>query len=56
MLVCGGRVKDLFGVKYYIVCGVLDIVGVNKRMVLCFKYGIKKVKVIDKKVVDNKKK
>lgn len=44
VLVRGGRVKDLPGVKYHIVRGALDTAGVAKRNVSRSKYGAKKVK------------
>ncbi|CRF51655.1 SSU ribosomal protein S12p (S23e) [Helicobacter heilmannii] len=44
VLVRGGRVKDLPGVKYHIVRGALDTAGVNKRTVSRSKYGAKKAK------------
>jgi small subunit ribosomal protein S12 len=47
VLVRGGRVKDLPGVRYHIVRGVLDCAGVEKRRVSRSKYGVKKPK--DKK-------
>ncbi|GHH45663.1 30S ribosomal protein S12 [Helicobacter pylori] len=56
VLVRGGRVKDLPGVKYHIVRGALDTAGVNKRTVSRYKYGTKKAKATDKKATDNKKK
>ncbi|BAW50580.1 30S ribosomal protein S12 [Helicobacter pylori] len=56
VLVRGGRVKDLPGVKYHIVRGALDTAGVNKRTVSRSKYGTKKAKATDKKVTDSKKK
>ncbi|UOS04760.1 30S ribosomal protein S12 [Helicobacter pylori] len=56
VLVRGGRVKDLPGVKYHIVRGTLDTAGVNKRTVSRSKYGTKKAKATDKKAADNKKK
>lgn len=37
----GGRVKDLIGVRYHIVRGVLDAVGVEKRRQARSKYGNK---------------
>ncbi|MCI6217737.1 MAG: 30S ribosomal protein S12 [Helicobacter sp.] len=50
VLVRGGRVKDLPGVKYHIVRGALDTAGVAKRTVSRSKYGTKKAKVAaDKK-------
>ncbi|EJB84830.1 ribosomal protein S12 [Helicobacter pylori Hp H-11] len=56
VLVRGGRVKDLPGVKYHIVRGALDTAGVNKRTVSRSKYGTKKAKATDKKATDDKKK
>lgn len=40
----GGRVKDLPGVRYHIVRGVLDTTGVEGRMQQRSKYGAKKPK------------
>lgn len=42
VLIRGGRVKDLPGVKYHIVRGKLDMSGVQKRMTSRSKYGSKK--------------
>ncbi len=47
VLVRGGRVKDLPGVKYHIVRGVLDAAGVENRKVSRSKYGVKKPKEVD---------
>ena len=44
VLVRGGRVKDLPGVKYHIVRGALDASGVNGRTVARSKYSTKKPK------------
>lgn len=44
VLVRGGRVKDLPGVRYHIVRGTLDTTGVNKRSQSRSKYGSKKPK------------
>lgn len=44
VMIRGGRVKDLPGVKYHIVRGVLDTAGVEKRMRGRSKYGAKKGK------------
>jgi small subunit ribosomal protein S12 len=41
VLVRGGRVKDLPGVRYHIVRGTLDTTGVNKRKQGRSKYGTK---------------
>lgn len=43
VLVRGGRVKDLSGVRYHIVRGKYDAGGVQKRMSSRSKYGAKKV-------------
>jgi len=45
VLVRGGRVKDLPGVKYHIVRGKFDTAGVTGRTTSRSKYGSKKVKV-----------
>ena len=42
VLVRGGRVKDLPGVRYHIVRGTLDTAGVAKRKQSRSKYGAKK--------------
>ncbi|MGX7576412.1 30S ribosomal protein S12 [Candidatus Vidania fulgoroideorum] len=42
VLVRGGRVKDLPGVKYHIVRGILDSLGVEGRKNSRSKYGVKK--------------
>lgn len=44
VLVRGGRVKDLPGVRYHIVRGTLDAVGVQDRKQGRSKYGAKKPK------------
>ncbi len=44
VLVRGGRVKDLPGVRYHIVRGVLDASGVNGRNQSRSKYGTKRPK------------
>ncbi len=44
VLVRGGRIKDLPGVKYHIVRGALDTAGVANRTVARSKYGTKKPK------------
>lgn len=44
VLVRGGRVKDLPGVKYHVVRGVLDTSGVENRASSRSKYGAKKPK------------
>ncbi|MCZ2357436.1 MAG: 30S ribosomal protein S12 [Bacteroidia bacterium] len=42
VLIRGGRVKDLPGVRYHIVRGALDTAGVNNRKQSRSKYGTKK--------------
>ena len=42
VLVRGGRVKDLPGVRYHVVRGALDSLGVNGRNRGRSKYGVKK--------------
>jgi small subunit ribosomal protein S12 len=42
VLVRGGRVKDLPGVRYHIIRGALDTVGVKNRKRSRSKYGVKK--------------
>ena len=44
VLIRGGRVKDLPGVRYHIVRGTLDTSGVAKRMQSRSKYGAKRPK------------
>ena len=44
VLIRGGRVKDLPGVRYHIVRGTLDTAGVNNRMQSRSKYGTKRPK------------
>ncbi|MCP5468525.1 MAG: 30S ribosomal protein S12 [Deltaproteobacteria bacterium] len=44
VLVRGGRVKDLPGVRYHTVRGTLDTLGVEKRRQRRSKYGAKKPK------------
>lgn len=44
VLIRGGRVKDLPGVRYHIVRGVLDLQGVNGRLRGRSKYGAKRPK------------
>ncbi len=46
VLVRGGRVKDLPGVRYHIVRGTLDAAGVEKRRVSRSKYGVKRPKAV----------
>jgi len=44
VLIRGGRVKDLPGVRYHIVRGILDSIGVQERRQGRSKYGAKKSK------------
>ena len=44
VLIRGGRVKDLIGVRYHIVRGTLDTAGIDKRRQGRSKYGSKKPK------------
>ena len=44
VLIRGGRVKDLPGVRYHIVRGILDSVGVQNRKQSRSKYGAKRPK------------
>ena len=44
VLVRGGRIRDLPGVRYHIVRGALDTAGVQKRMQSRSKYGAKRPK------------
>ena len=44
VLIRGGRVKDLPGVRYHIIRGTLDTAGVANRMKSRSKYGAKKAK------------
>src|SRR5688572_29771998 len=49
VMIRGGRIKDLPGVRYHIVRGTLDASGVNGRMQSRSKYGAKKPKAGAKK-------
>ena len=42
VLIRGGRVKDLPGVRYHVVRGALDTLGVDERKQARSKYGVKK--------------
>ena len=42
VLIRGGRVKDLPGVRYHVVRGALDTFGVDERKQARSKYGVKK--------------
>jgi small subunit ribosomal protein S12 len=45
VLIRGGRVKDLPGVRYHVIRGTLDTVGVSERRQSRSKYGTKRPKV-----------
>lgn len=45
ILIRGGRVKDLPGVRYHVVRGTLDCAGVKNKKKSRSKYGVKKPKV-----------
>ena len=49
VLIRGGRVPDLPGVRYHIVRGALDTAGVKGRQQSRSKYGVKQPKATDKK-------
>ena len=49
VMIRGGRVKDLPGVRYHIIRGTLDTQGVNGRMQARSKYGAKRPKAGAKK-------
>ena len=49
VMIRGGRVKDLPGVRYHIIRGTLDAQGVNGRMQARSKYGAKSPKAAKKK-------
>ena len=55
VMIRGGRVKDLPGVKYHIIRGTLDTAGVDGRNQRRSKYGTKKPKP-GAKTADTKKK
>ncbi|MEK6647243.1 MAG: 30S ribosomal protein S12 [Candidatus Firestonebacteria bacterium] len=55
VLVRGGRIKDLPGVRYHIIRGALDASGVQDRKQCRSKYGAKVPKVEAPKVVQEKK-
>ena len=44
VIIRGGRVKDLPGIKYHLVRGKLDFSGLNERKTSRSKYGAKKTK------------
>ncbi len=44
MLIRGGRVRDIPGVRYHVIRGVLDTAGVANRRQARSKYGAKRPK------------
>ena len=46
VLIRGGRVKDLLGVKFYCIWGVKDLLGILDWRRGRFKYGVEKFKLI----------
>jgi len=44
VIIRGGRVKDLPGIKYHLVRGKLDFAGLSSRKTSRSKYGTKKAK------------
>ena len=48
VLIRGGRVKDVPGVRYHIIRGTLDTQGVSGRMQGRSKYGVKRPKAVKK--------
>jgi len=56
VLIRGGRVKDVPGVRYHIIRGTLDTQAVNGRQQSRSKYGVKKGKPGDKSAAGAKKK
>ena len=44
VLIRGGRVKDLPGIKYHLIRGKLDFLGLKNRVTSRSKYGTKKIK------------
>jgi small subunit ribosomal protein S12 len=47
VLMRGGRVQDLPGVKYHLIRGKLDFIGVKERKTSRSKYGTKKNKILN---------
>ena len=56
VLVRGGRIRDLPGVRYHIIRGMLDTTGVEKRRQGRSKYGTKRPKPGDNKAAAKGKK
>jgi len=50
ILIKGGRVKDLPGVRYHVVRGVLDVTGMEGRKQERSKYGTKKIGEKEEKI------
>jgi len=55
VLIRGGRVKDLPGVRYKIIRGALDCTGVKDRKQSRSKYGVRKNVVVASKTTNKKK-
>ena len=53
VLIRGGRVKDLPGVRYHVIRGTLDAVGVDDRRQSRSKYGAKRPKSIGTQSYDH---
>ena len=49
VLLRGGRVRDLPGVRYHVIRGVMDTTGVENRKQGRSRYGAKKPKKVEKK-------
>ncbi len=49
VMIRGGRVKDLPGVRYHIIRGTLDTQGVNGRMQSRSKYGAKSRRLLKRR-------
>ena len=55
VMIRGGRVKDLPGVRYHIIRGTLDAQGVANRMQARSKYGAKRPKAgAAKKIIEQR--
>lgn len=48
VMIRGGRIRDLPGVRYHIIRGTLDTQGVSGRMQSRSKYGVKRPKAVKK--------
>lgn len=47
VIIRGGRVKDLPGIKYHLVRGKLDFIGLKERKLLVQNMGLKKEQIIN---------